>query len=184
MRTYELMVILDGDLVDASLSQARNSVRSRVDEVSTVTNDDFEANRKFAYEINHKTHGHYMVLELTAEPGALDPVERALLIADEVVRHKIIRLPDDEVERRLTERANPPKPKSEPAAERTTSEPAAPVKPEPVTTVPTPDGPDTSESVASETTAANQSAEPDATATAEASQADDKSEQQIGATDA
>ncbi len=109
MRTYELMVILDGDLADASLSQARNNVRSRVDEVSTVTNDDFEANRKFAYEINHKTHGHYMVLELTAEPGALDPVERALLIADEVVRHKVVRLPDDEVARRLNERANPPK---------------------------------------------------------------------------
>ncbi len=107
MRTYELMVILDGDLADASLSQARNDVRSRVDEVSTVVHDDFEANRKFAYEINHKTHGHYLVLELTAEPGALDPVERALLIADDVVRHKVIRLPDAEAERRVHERANP-----------------------------------------------------------------------------
>ena len=146
MRTYELMVILDGDLTDALLSQARTDVRRRIDEVSTVIHDDFEANRKFAYEINHKTHGHYLILELTAEPGALDPVERAFLIADDVVRHKVIRLPDDEAERRQTERANPPPPKSEsksadepaadePATETAAAEPAAdePVAEKPAT---------------------------------------------------
>jgi len=30
----------------------------------------------------------------------MDPVERALRIADSVVRHKLIRLPDDEAARR------------------------------------------------------------------------------------
>ena len=35
-----------------------------------------------------------MVFEIEAEPGALDTVDRNLRLADEVVRHKIIRLPD------------------------------------------------------------------------------------------
>ena len=37
-----------------------------------------------------------MVFEIVAEPGALDDLERNLRLADEVVRHKIIRLPDCE----------------------------------------------------------------------------------------
>ena len=35
-----------------------------------------------------------------AEPGALDGVERSLRLADEIVRHKLLRLPDAEAERR------------------------------------------------------------------------------------
>jgi len=38
--------------------------------------------------------------EIEAEPGALDGVDRNLRLADEVVRHKIIRLPDSEAHRR------------------------------------------------------------------------------------
>ena len=41
-----------------------------------------------------------MVFEIEAEPGALDDVERNLRFADEVVRHKTIRLPDAEARRR------------------------------------------------------------------------------------
>ena len=33
-------------------------------------------------------------------PGALDELERTLRLADDVVRHKLIRLPDAEAERR------------------------------------------------------------------------------------
>lgn len=127
MRTYELMVILDGDLADAALSQVRNDIRRRVEEVSTILVDTFEGNRRFAYEINHKTHGHYIVMELTAQPGALDPVEKALQIADTVVRHKVIRLPEAEAERRVDARANPPQPedKAVPAAASAPAAPAA-----------------------------------------------------------
>ena len=40
------------------------------------------------------------VLEIEAEPGALDGVERNLRFADEVVRHKVMRLPDSEAHKR------------------------------------------------------------------------------------
>ena len=49
------------------------------------------------------------MIELTAEGGAMDPVERVLRIADNVVRHKLIRLPENEAARRglLAEPASP-----------------------------------------------------------------------------
>src|SRR3546814_8026374 len=65
-----------------------------------VASTDFWGRRTFAYEINHKTEGSYVVYEILAEPGALDGVERSLRLADEIVRHKLLRLPDAEAERR------------------------------------------------------------------------------------
>ena len=41
-----------------------------------------------------------MVLEMVTEPRDMAPLERTLRLADEVVRHKLIRLPDDEAARR------------------------------------------------------------------------------------
>jgi small subunit ribosomal protein S6 len=56
--------------------------------------------RRFAYQIDHKTEGFYLVLQILAEAGALDDLERQLRLADDIVRHKLIRLPDQEAARR------------------------------------------------------------------------------------
>lgn len=101
MRAYELMVIFDGDLEEASFREAATGVaeqvRSRGAEVPTT---DLWGRRRFAYEIDHKHEGYYAVYEILAEPGSLDDVERSLRLADEVVRHKMVRLPDEEAVRR------------------------------------------------------------------------------------
>ncbi len=100
LRAYELMVICDGDLENSEARTAMDEVQGRISEIGEVASFDFWGLRDFAYEINHKTRGYYSVIELRAEPGAMDPVERYLRIADGVVRHKLIRLPDDEAQRR------------------------------------------------------------------------------------
>jgi small subunit ribosomal protein S6 len=56
--------------------------------------------RRFAYPINHKNEGVYTVLEIVTPAVNLDEVDRYLRLADEVVRHKLIRLPDSEAARR------------------------------------------------------------------------------------
>jgi small subunit ribosomal protein S6 len=56
--------------------------------------------RRFAYPIDHKEEGVYSVLEIVTEAPNLDEVDRYLRLADDVVRHKLIRLPDDEAARR------------------------------------------------------------------------------------
>ena len=101
MRAYEMMVIFDGDLDESTVAGVINQVTAQVESADgTVATIDKKGRRRFAYEINHKNEGFYVVFEIEAEPGALDGVDRNLQLADEVVRHKIIRLPDAEAHRR------------------------------------------------------------------------------------
>jgi small subunit ribosomal protein S6 len=101
VRAYELMVICDGDLDESTVSGLINRINAEVETAGArVATTDKWGRRRFAYEINHKTEGFYVVFEILAEPGALDHLESTLRLADEVVRHKLIRLPDAEAERR------------------------------------------------------------------------------------
>ena len=100
MRAYELMVIHDGDLDDVAVQDQIKDLKARIEEAGELKSSDFWGRRRFAYEIDHKSEGYYSVYEILAEPGALDAAERAMRIADSVVRHKLIRLPDFEAERR------------------------------------------------------------------------------------
>jgi small subunit ribosomal protein S6 len=97
-----MAVILDGEL-DESVAQAR--VKSLSDQIvaaggQVIGSPEWWGKRRFAYEIAKKTEGYYAFLNVVAEGGALDEVERGLRLADEIVRHKLIRLPDREAARR------------------------------------------------------------------------------------
>ena len=107
-RAYELMVIIDGDVEDTD-AQAR--VKSITDSITKAGGTihgkpDWWGKRQYAYPINKKEYGYYVVFNLLANGGALDELERSFRIADDIVRHKLVRLPDAEAARRgLTEPA-------------------------------------------------------------------------------
>lgn len=102
MRAYELMVIIHGDLdegpAQAWVTQITNGITKAGGRV--VGRPDWWGKRRFAYEINHRHEGYYVVLNVEAKGGALDDLERTLRLADDIVRHKLIRLPDREAQRR------------------------------------------------------------------------------------
>ena len=102
MRAYELGVIIDGDLDEPIAQRWIKVVNDQVKAAGgdSVGHPEWWGKRRFAYEINKKEEGYYVVFNLLAEGGALDEFERTLRISDEVVRHKLIRLPDAEAERR------------------------------------------------------------------------------------
>jgi small subunit ribosomal protein S6 len=110
MRAYELMIIVDVDVDDAGVRQivARATDLIQADGGKVATTDIW-GRRRFAYEINRKHEGIYVVLEIVTPASNLDGVDRALRLADEVVRHKILRLPEREAEKRglLGEAASP-----------------------------------------------------------------------------
>jgi small subunit ribosomal protein S6 len=106
MRAYELMVIIDAELddevIDATVKRIAGLLEQRG---ATVKREDRWGRRRFAYEINHKHEGYYVVFEFVGGSD-LDQLERALRLADETVRHKVVRLPDSEAARRgLVEQA-------------------------------------------------------------------------------
>ncbi len=102
MRAYELMVIIDGDVEDP---KAQSFVKVVTDGITAAGGSihgkpDWWGKRQFAYPINHKETGYYLVVEAIAPAGSLNELERALRLADEVVRHKLIKLPVAEATRR------------------------------------------------------------------------------------
>jgi len=106
MQVYELMIIFGGDLdedaVAASLSKVTDNIESEGGRVVTVLDSEPWGRRRFAYRINLKWEGVYVILEVVTDAGNLDTTDRILRLADrsEVVRHKIMRLPKDEAAKR------------------------------------------------------------------------------------
>jgi len=89
------MVILDAsldeDVIRATVDRATQLITSRG---GTPPRVERWGKRRFAYELKHMTEGYYVLIETMAEPAAMADLDRMLHLADEVVRHKIIRLPD------------------------------------------------------------------------------------------
>ncbi len=106
MQVYELMIIFGGDLdedaVAASLSKVTDNIESEGGRVVTVLDSEPWGRRRFAYRINLKWEGVYVILEVVTDAGNLNTTDRILRLADrsEVVRHKIMRLPKDEAAKR------------------------------------------------------------------------------------
>ena len=100
MRAYELMVIVDGDLeennVEGSVRRVQDQIKARGGDVRRT---DRWGKRRFAYEIAKKTEGYYTVVEFVGGESLAD-LERQFRLADDIVRHKLIRLPDAEAARR------------------------------------------------------------------------------------
>jgi small subunit ribosomal protein S6 len=98
MRHYEVIVILDAgleeDAIRATLDRATQLIS---DNGGTVGKVDRWGKRRFAYEVHHRTEGYYVLIDAVAEPAAVALVDRMLGLADDVIRHKIIRLPDKAV---------------------------------------------------------------------------------------
>lgn len=96
MREYELMTIHRPDL-------AEDEVDTKIGEIETylagseaeVTKRDMWGKRRFAYEIDHLSEGYYSVVSFKAGTDAVAGVDRLLSLADEVVRHKIVRIGDE-----------------------------------------------------------------------------------------
>ena len=95
MRPYEVMVIFDADLeeeaVRSAVDRATQLLQSRGSELGYV---DFWGKRRFAYRLKHRWEGYYVVFQAKAEPSTMDELNRTLSLADEVLRHKVLRIPE------------------------------------------------------------------------------------------
>ena len=94
-RPYEVMVIIDADLDEETIRAAVEGwlqlIESKGAERGFV---DYWGKRRLAYEINRKAEGYYVVIQARAEPQAMEELHRVLSLADEVIRHKVLRIPE------------------------------------------------------------------------------------------
>ncbi len=96
MRQYEVMTIHRPDLAEDDVA----AHVSRIEEFlagngAEVVGTDPWGKRRFAYEIDHLSEGYYTVVAFNGGTETVAGLDRMLSLADEVVRHKIVRLDDD-----------------------------------------------------------------------------------------
>jgi len=92
LRHYELMVILDPDLeertIAPSLDQFLGVIRQGGGSVEKV---DVWGRRRLAFEIDKKVEGVYAIIDLQAEPAAVQELDRQLNLNESVLRTKVLR---------------------------------------------------------------------------------------------
>jgi small subunit ribosomal protein S6 len=95
VRPYEVMVIFDADLeeeaIRAAVDRSTQLIQSKGAELGYV---DYWGKRRFAYRLKHRWEGVYVVFQAKADPAAMDELNRTLSLSDEVLRHKVLRIPE------------------------------------------------------------------------------------------
>ena len=108
MRPYEVMIIFEASLeeddIRAGVDRATELITSKGGTPGRVER---WGKRRFAYELKHRTEGYYVLIETTAPPEAMAELDRMLHLADEVIRHKVVRIPDKVAGRRSPSTAEP-----------------------------------------------------------------------------
>ena len=94
LRPYEVMIILDADLDEEVIRAAVERWIAQIESSGAERGHvDWWGKRRLAYEINRKTDGYYVVFQARSEPPAMVELHRVLSLADEVIRHKVLRIP-------------------------------------------------------------------------------------------
>ena len=92
MRNYEVMVILDPEVDDRQVQPIIDKYLQQVTKAgATITNTEIMGRRRFAYEIQKKSEGTYVVVDLTCEPDVVKEFDRRLGIDEKVLRAKVFR---------------------------------------------------------------------------------------------
>jgi small subunit ribosomal protein S6 len=100
MRPYEVMIIFDATLEDDAIQAVLDRGTEALQAAGgTVNRLDKLGKARLAYEIKHRSEGFYVLIEASAEPAAMADMDRVLSLADEVVRHKVVRMHEEAVGR-------------------------------------------------------------------------------------
>jgi small subunit ribosomal protein S6 len=95
VRPYETVIIfapeLEDSVIESFLERLLDLVKVNGGSPGTV---DRWGRRTLAYELKHRREGYYVLVQFSAEPKVASELDRFLLLLDEVLRHKIVRLPD------------------------------------------------------------------------------------------
>ena len=98
MRQYELIVIISPQVADEEVPDTidrliRHPIEGQGGEIQEVNQ---WGRRKLAYPIQKQLEGNYVLTQLRLDPLRTRELEQRLLISEDVIRHLLIRLDDEE----------------------------------------------------------------------------------------
>ena len=89
------MLILPAEADEALVSTAVDRITKIITPSGgEVAKLDRWGRKRFAYEIDRQTEGYYVVVRFKAEPETQQELDRTLKLADEVMRHKVLLMPE------------------------------------------------------------------------------------------
>ena len=91
VRNYELMVILDPDLEERTIAPSLDRFLTVVTNSGGTVKTEIWGRRRMAYEINKKPEGIYAIIDIQAEPAAVQELDRQLNLNESVLRTKLMR---------------------------------------------------------------------------------------------
>ena len=92
MRHYEIMVILDPDLEERTVTPSlENYLKIIKDSGGAVNKLDVWGKRRLSFEIGKKAEGIYAIADLSCEPAAIKELDRQLNLNESVLRTKVMR---------------------------------------------------------------------------------------------
>ncbi|MGJ6980610.1 30S ribosomal protein S6 [Aestuariimicrobium soli] len=93
MRKYEVMVIIDPEVDDRQVSPLVEKHTAVITKAQgTIDNVDVWGRRRFSYDINKKSEGSYVVINLTANPADVKEMDRLMSIDESIMRTKVQRV--------------------------------------------------------------------------------------------
>ena len=92
MRKYEIVVIVDPEVDDRLVNTLLEKPLAGLTKAGgTVDSSDVWGRRRLAYDINKKSEGIYVVINVTAEPAAVKEMDRQFTLNEQIMRTKVIR---------------------------------------------------------------------------------------------
>lgn len=93
MRKYEIMVIINPDVDERQVTPLMEKHLAGLTKAGgTVDSMDVWGKRRLAYDIQKKSEGIYVVVNLTAKPDDVKELDRLLTIDEQIMRTKVLRV--------------------------------------------------------------------------------------------
>jgi small subunit ribosomal protein S6 len=91
---YDLMILVDADAPEEARTRVVEDVKRQIAAGEGDLKGDADWGvRRLAYEIDHRTEAYYHLFQLEASSTLLDQLQHSLSIDDQVLRHRVIKLP-------------------------------------------------------------------------------------------
>lgn len=87
---YEAFLVIDNSIGEEAIKAIVEKFSSLIAANGTIENVDEWGVRKFAYPINYKTEGYYVLFNFSSEPSFPAELDRICNITDEIVRSLVI----------------------------------------------------------------------------------------------
>ncbi|MBU6314054.1 MAG: 30S ribosomal protein S6 [Actinomycetales bacterium] len=92
MRHYELMVILDPELEERTVTPSLETYLKIIKDSGGIVNKlDLWGRRRMSFEIAKKGEGIYAVIDMHCQPAAIKELDRQLNLNEAILRTKVVR---------------------------------------------------------------------------------------------